>query len=97
MKKSKLIINILLLLIVIASVIALALICPLISDNLDAYSKILLMSENEFENKDVFLEALQSNATNKIISVIFSALAAIASAATLFLLNFKVWKEKKST
>lgn len=97
MKNYKLIINIILSFLFVASIISFSLLIPLITDNLDAYSKVIIMPEFETEtDRDLMLEAIKYNAIIKIISIIFSALSAVASAVTLFLLNFKIWKEKKN-
>lgn len=97
MKKYKISINCLIIFIIIASIIVISIIFPLISDNLDAYSKVIIMQEFDNETqRDAMLDALRFNAMIKIISIIFSALSILACVIIFYLLNFKVWKQKQN-
>lgn len=88
MKKYKLIINIILISIIVFSVVAASLTIPSCTNYLRGYNELKgwgsLANISELNGlKDYFLQTL--------FAIIFSALSAIASAVTLFLLNFKVW------
>lgn len=92
MKKYKLIINIILIAVIVFSVISFSLTIPSCSNYLSGYNELeswgSLANISELKGlKDYFLQTL--------FAIIFSALSAIASAVTLFLLNFKVWKKSK--
>lgn len=90
MKKYKLLINILLIFVFVASIIALALIIQQTHNHWYVFNEFLADWKDNPEH-DNYL-----NATLCLtFSVIFSALSAIASAIACILLNFKVWKEPK--
>ncbi len=93
--KTKLLINLLLITIFIANIISFSLIIPFIIDNLDTISTYLSMDvfESEFE-REVYLQALRYNASLKTISIVFSTIAAIASAIAFVLINYKLFGKK---
>ena len=91
MKKYKLIINILLVFVFAASVIALALICRATNAHWEVFNNFLKDFHDHPDYNSYLSETLCLT-----FSIIFSALAAIASAITFFLLNFKVWIAKKN-
>lgn len=93
MKKYIIYINVFISFIFIVSLITLIIISPIISDNLDAYS--FMLANNSFESEVqqmTFYKALMNLAVKKIIIVVLSAIAALASVVTLIILNLKVFR-----
>lgn len=94
MKKYIIYINVFISFIFIVSLITLIIISPIISDNLDAYS-IMINNPSIETNEELELELynyLVNLAVKKIIIVVLSAIATLASVVTLIILNLKVFR-----
>lgn len=98
MKKYKLTINILLIFIFVASIVAFAVLCEITSLHWEGYNKIyreMLKIENLDEETIRDIKGIYSETLRLTFSVIFSSLITAASAATFILLNLELFKNKK--
>lgn len=98
MKKYKLIINILLIFVFVASIIALGLISNLTHNYWDVFNTVYSELLDAFHpDEEAFLNEYYGHLRATLcltFSVIFSVLSAAASAVTFGVLNFKVWKKE---
>ena len=98
MKKKNIIINILLIFVFVASIIALGLISNLKHNYWDVFNTVYSELLDAFHpDEEAFLNEYYGHLRATLcltFSVIFSALSTLASAVTFCLLNFKVWKNK---